>query len=473
MPDIFRDWESPQEEGIQALIRQYERGYAGARYNAAAQDEFLDGCSVKTGEEVCFRLGYEETAAGELVVPFRFIEERYPGSLPGGGQVEGDCFPSNTMVEMADGGEKPIQDVKVGEYVVSHLGNAREVFDTIEKPFKGELVSIKARHARRPLAATPDHRIMFSKDAVRAWAPISEFKKGHPVLLPAKGKGSPVDTIRYKDVHRDVYCLRVDEDHSFIANGYAVHNCVSWGQRNANFCTMVTEAIAGIPDEVSGKVEECPAVSDLARKNGVLSTEAIYFFRSTKPGHGWFCHEAARVSQTKAGLVLRKEYDGIDLTRYSKDTVNFFNRKSVPSGLAEAFDDNIIREATEIKTFEALRDLLARGFGIQTCGSEGFSSTRDENGVCKRSGSWAHSMAYLGVDDRAWAHSTYGGPLVLVQNSWNEYMTGPRKIHGVDLEIPRGSFWARWRDVQKRTMIAMAGANGWARKKLPDWNPGW
>src|SRR6185312_6385592 len=31
----------------------------------------------------------------------------------------------------------------------------------------------------------------------------------------------------------EVFCLEVDEDHSFIANGYASHNCVSWGAKHA------------------------------------------------------------------------------------------------------------------------------------------------------------------------------------------------------------------------------------------------
>lgn len=341
MPDLhqFRAWESPQDSSPASIIRQYERGYAGALYSPEAHERFVDGISIKTGEEVCETLGYAESAKGELIVPFRHILEQYPGCLPGGSQNEGSC--------------------------------------------------------------------------------------------------------------------------------------VSWGQRNANLLTLVCEAVSGLPDPVSGKIEECPQVSDTARKFGVLSTEAIYAFRSTKPGHGWFCDEAARVSQTKAGCVLRKDYGVVNLERCTKETENFWNRREPERVLLEVWDDNIIREATVVNTFEALRDLLARGFGIQTCGSEGFTHERDENGVCRRSGQWAHSLAYLGVDDRPWAHQTYGGPLILIQNSWGEYLRGPKKINGTDLEIPPGSFWARWKDVSRRQMIAMAGANGWARRKLPDYSPGW
>jgi len=341
VPDLpsFKAWETPENATVKDIIAQYQKGFAGALYSQEAHEKFLDGVAIKTGEDVCSAMGYEESAKGELVLPVRHIQEAYPNALPGPGQVEGDC--------------------------------------------------------------------------------------------------------------------------------------VSHGQKNANLGTLVCEAISGVPDPVSGHVEALPVVSPLGEKNGVLSTEAIYAFRSTKPGHGWFCAESASVSQTKAGCVLRQEYPGIDLTKYGKDTVNYWNRKSASRELVEQWDDHIVREATEVRSAESLRDLLARGFCVNTCGSEGWSSTRDENGVSKRQGSWAHSMAVLGLDDREWAHRSYGGPLVLIQNSWAAFNSGPRKIYGTDLEIPKGSFWARWKDCSRRSMIAMAGANGWRRTKLPDYSPGW
>ena len=343
MPDLppkFKTWESPKVASTKEVIKQYEKGFAGALYSPEKTEEFLDGCTYKSGEDVCRDFGYEETAANELVLPVLEVTKAYPGCLPGGGQVEGDC--------------------------------------------------------------------------------------------------------------------------------------VSWGQRNANLLTMVLEAVLGLPDQVSGKVEGLPEVSALAQKNGVLSTEAIYYYRSTKPGHGWFCAEAAKVSQTKAGCVLRQDYGNVNLTQYSGSTVNYFNRKSVPNQLTDKFDDHIVREATVVNSMEAMRDLLARGFGIQSCGSESFSHTRDENGVCSRTRQgWAHSMGILACDDRPTTITIYGGRLYLVQNSWNEYMTGPRTIRGTQWEIPPGSFWARERDIKNRQFIAMAGVNGWARKKLPDYNPGW
>lgn len=257
-------------------------------------------------------------------------------------------------------------------------------------------------------------------------------------------------------------------------------DCVSWNDRNATLCTMVMEALCGLPDPVSGKLETLPKVSLLAIRNGVLSTEAHYGLRTTKPGHGWYCHEGAEVCIKYIGAVLRQNYShiegGIDLEKYTSQTVNHWNRRKPSPELLAVWDDHLVRDAVEIDAMEALRDLLYRGFGVSTCGSEAFSSTRNEDGVCQLiRDEWAHAMAFLGIDDRPWAHAKYGGPLILVQNSWGDYCKGPRDIHDPPvpgMKIPVGSFWTPWKNVRRRLMIAYAGINGWLRNPLPSYSTG-
>jgi hypothetical protein len=247
-------------------------------------------------------------------------------------------------------------------------------------------------------------------------------------------------------------------------------DCVSHSTRNAMLTTLVGEVVAGLPDAVSGKTEAAPEVSPEAQRDGVLSTEAIYRNRGHR-GDGWSCSAAARVAVQTTGAVLRRDYPGIaDLTKYNSR----FAGGAAEASERDAFDDNKFREATEVSTFESIRDLLNRGFGVSSCGSEGFADKRDENGVSRRSGSWAHAMAYIGADDRAETHSKYGGPLVLVLNSWGtRWNSGPRTVRGTTLEIPPGSFWAKWSDLSRRDCYAIAGLNGWQRKELPDYLGGW
>lgn len=250
-------------------------------------------------------------------------------------------------------------------------------------------------------------------------------------------------------------------------------DCVSHSGKNARLFTLVCEVVAGLPDEVTGKIEGLPSVSAEGIKNGVLSTESAYWFR----GHGddgWSCGADANVAMKRAGCVVRKDYPelGVDLSRYSASTAGKWGRSAPPADIAAALDDNLIRTTTEAETFEEVRDLLGNGYGISSCGGEGFSSDRDANGVSERKGSWSHAMAIIGADDRPTIHDEYGEPLVLVLNSWGVWNSGPRRVLGASLDIPEGSFWARWSDVKRRSFYAFSSVNGWPGRALPDLSPG-
>ena len=245
-------------------------------------------------------------------------------------------------------------------------------------------------------------------------------------------------------------------------------DCVSWSTRNACLGTMCCEITSGKADEISGRLEGAPEVSDTARLNGVLATEAFYNWRR-HGGDGWSCVEAAEVALKESGLWLRKKYDEIDVdfTQYSSRNAGLYGSRTPPESWLAVGKDHLIRTATEVEDYETLRDLLANGYCVSSCGSESWSSERDENGFSKRTmKGWAHALAYLGVDDRPEIIERYGEPLVLVQNSWGQWNDGGRKILGTNINIPVGSFWAKWSDLKNRYMIAFSGVSGWPPKKL-------
>lgn len=188
-------------------------------------------------------------------------------------------------------------------------------------------------------------------------------------------------------------------------------DCVSHSGKNARLLTLICEIVAATPDEISGKIEMAPVVSAEGIKNGVLSTEAAYWFRG-HGGDGWQCESDARVALKNAGCVLRQNYDsiGIDLTKYSGSLAGKYGRSAPPENIRDVLDNNLIRTATNADSFEEIRDLLGNGYAVSSCGSEGFSSTRDENGVSKRSGSWSHAMCYSSdteiLTDRGWKYVT-------------------------------------------------------------------
>lgn len=267
-------------------------------------------------------------------------------------------------------------------------------------------------------------------------------------------------------------------------------DCVSWGTRNASLGTMVCDIVSGQLDQVSGKAEEKPDVPAGGIADGVLSTEAFYWWRGYN-GDGWYCHAAATVAKSKSGLFVRKPYPdlGVDLTSYSSSLAGKYGAKVPTPAIATEGGKHLIHQITEAASLESRRDLLANGYFLLDCGGEGYEDQRNEHGVSKRSGSWAHSMCEIAVDDRQEIKAIYNEPLVLILNSWAKWNGGPRDIYqsaalvppakkalwvqaGIvnpttgNIMIPEGSYWARWSHVKNREAIAMSGAHGWPRKNI-------
>lgn len=82
------------------------------------------------------------------------------------------CFPAGTLVTMGDGARKPIEEVCVGDEVITHKGRKKKVTETHLRKYKGDLYSIKAE-AHRTLRCTSEHPLLaVDRDEVR-------FKNGH------------------------------------------------------------------------------------------------------------------------------------------------------------------------------------------------------------------------------------------------------------------------------------------------------
>lgn len=270
-------------------------------------------------------------------------------------------------------------------------------------------------------------------------------------------------------------------------------DCVSHDTKNAGLLTVACEIVAGEPDEHTRVIEGAPAVPPVGVANGVFSSEAIYWWRR-HGGDGWSCPAAARVIRTESGLWIRQDYPelDIDLEEYSGRKAGLWGRRTPPDEIKQIGQEHLIRQTTELDTFEELRDFLSQGYGVSTCGGEGWSGQRDEHGVARQRGRWAHAMAAIGADDRDSTKDIYGEPLALIQNSWGKWNGGPRDVRdsaqlvppakrrqwmdkGIvnaqtgNVMIPDGSFWTRWSDARRRYLVALSSFDGWPAQKLPDW----
>lgn len=118
---------------------------------------------------------------------------------PGGrdNQVIGMCFPAGTPVRLADGTEKPIEEIAVGDRVVTHASGGREVVDTFQRRYTGDLVTIEADRFRFPISPTADHTFAVPDgDGIR-WVSAGDLSPGDEILV---GSQTPEDRIETLDM---------------------------------------------------------------------------------------------------------------------------------------------------------------------------------------------------------------------------------------------------------------------------------
>ena len=192
------------------------------------------------------------------------------------------------------------------------------------------------------------------------------------------------------------------------------------------------------------------------------ANEAIYQSRGHR-GQGMTCSSAAKYVHSKGGVLIRKDYGKVDLSKYNSD---LGARHKIPSSIytTEA-KKHQVKTISLITTVQEARDALSNGYAISVCSGYGFSSRRDNKGIAKRSSGWNHAMAWIACDD---TNKRFKETLFLVQNSWGKWNSGPR-VH----DQPEGSFWIRERDA--RGMLAQQGAwvfsdvDGFPARSLPDY----
>ena len=224
-------------------------------------------------------------------------------------------------------------------------------------------------------------------------------------------------------------------------------DCVSHSTRNAVDITRAVEI------HIKGESESFETRS---------ATEAIYQSRGHR-GQGMTCSGAAKYVHSKGGILLRKDYGSVDLSKYDS---SLGARHKIPKSIyVNEAQKHQVKTISMITTVEEARDALANGYAISVCSGYGFSSRRDSMGIAKRSGGWSHAMAWIACDD---TRERLNETLFLVQNSWGKWNSGP-KVHGQ----PEGSFWIREKDA--RGMLGSNGSwvfsdvDGFPARKLPNY----
>jgi hypothetical protein len=224
-------------------------------------------------------------------------------------------------------------------------------------------------------------------------------------------------------------------------------DCVSHSTRNAVDATRCHEIVGGQREAF------------VARG----ATEAIYGSRG-HGGQGMSCSVAARFVHQDGGILVRKDYGFIDLSKYDSKKGTNWGRRGVPSDVLLESQKHKVTTISLVKSVDEARDAIANGYALSVCSNYGFSSRRDSNGIARRSGSWNHAMSWVAMDDSREVHNE---TLFLIQNSWGAFNGGPKR-HGQ----PEGSFWIREKDaagmLNQNGAWAFSDVDGFPPRKV-DW----
>lgn len=101
-----------------------------------------------------------------------------------GFRIHCGCFTAGHKV-ITDKGEVNIEDIKIGDKVLTHKGNYREVYDTVKYTYKGKLIRINGN-----ITCTPEHKIFVKdKDGTCRWVEAQDLTTSYELVTPLEPIG--------------------------------------------------------------------------------------------------------------------------------------------------------------------------------------------------------------------------------------------------------------------------------------------
>ena len=191
------------------------------------------------------------------------------------------CFVPGTAIQMADGRYKNIEDISIGETVISHTGIERLVEKTFQYENVNPMISISFANSNVPIITTAGHEILiakpiwertrntkrggtvssnsYSEDNLQ-WVPASELQKDDIVVFPRNKEVQEIPTIdlwdsvkerRYQKNDQYIWSrkgletnrfIKVDEAFARLAGYYISEGGSSKSLKTFNFTFGITEA---------------------------------------------------------------------------------------------------------------------------------------------------------------------------------------------------------------------------------------
>jgi len=169
------------------------------------------------------------------------------------------CFLPGTPITMADGTRTPIEDIRVGDQVITHTGARAKVEEIFVRKYKDSVYHVEIQGLSSPVVATGNHPfwVVDLKTRKGEWVEADQLDKGQylrcpnttkvgregDALVDGDGLIRKIKAIKAESYSGPVYNFEVGhDDHSYVAGGVAVHNC-NCVSTTCNVCQHVAYSV--------------------------------------------------------------------------------------------------------------------------------------------------------------------------------------------------------------------------------------
>ena len=200
------------------------------------------------------------------------------------------CFLPGTRVSLADGTRIAIEDVQPGDRVLTHLGRSREVLNKQIRGGRWSVRKIEAVGVPSTITATEVHPFFVRRsDGHLEEVLAKDLKVGDLLSFPGGESSTPITSIEAGTYEGWVHDMEVEEDHSYVVEGVAVHNCSidgsvctkcgNWAADETEMCEHIRFAKGNVFYDESGqrqRIAELCGDESLDPTGGVTFIEASW-----------------------------------------------------------------------------------------------------------------------------------------------------------------------------------------------------
>lgn len=261
------------------------------------------------------------------------------------------CFPAGKRIQTRRG-LIPIEQVRVGDETLTHAGRYRPVTETLRRDYTGALVTLTADG--REVMSTSDHPFLVEWQGQLNWVEagwlplgtrvVCQIERGARAEAPAAttrpgirdGKGCVAfnahlfhTTIITQSVTHiqnsiTVYNLEVADDHSYVAEGFVVHNCEACLALDGSVHTLDED----FDDHICGRCSALPItlpwshiLSDAGMSQQQISalgidetTGGMAWVHTRESGAQWFGRQSVEMQNRIMGPAKAQAWRAGDVT---------------------------------------------------------------------------------------------------------------------------------------------------------------